>query len=184
MRNPAELGLQPYSRREPALRPPTDEEVAAFESSFDMRLPQEYVEFLRKFNGARYPKLSAFTTASGYTTVIDRFYYLLPENPERVDRKHHPNGWEFGNLWAETRELRAAIKRSDGFKGLADVREDITERVVPFGIDSGGASQFVFDLRVSSRRVCLAVASRGFALVPLADSFAAFIDSLHEFEDE
>lgn len=184
MRDLTELGLEPYDRRAPAFRPPTDAEVAAFESAFDVRLPDEYVRFLRSFNGGRRPRVSAFTTANGYTTEIDRFCYLLPEDPKRLDRKHHPKGWEFGNLWAETRELRAAVRRNLKLDGLDDVRGQLTERVVPFAVDTGGASMFVFDLRTSAPGVCLAVASRGFALVPLADSFEAFIDSLQEFRDE
>jgi hypothetical protein len=175
MRDLSLLGLKPFSRREPAFRAPTDAEVAAFEAAFDARLPAEYVEFLRQFNGGRHPDVCAFTTKSGYTTAIDRFHYLLPEDPKRVDKKHHPCGWESGNLWAETRELRAAVRRNSKLEGLDDVRDQLTDRVVPFGIDNGGASLFVFDLRVSPPAVCLAVASRGFA----PGSLSRFVCGLH-----
>jgi hypothetical protein len=181
MRELSQLGIKPYSRREPAFRPPTNREVAEFEGVFDARLPEAYIGFLRQFNGGRHPEISAFTTASGYTTVIDRFHYLLPEKPGAASQG---GGWEYGNLWAETRQLRAAVRQNGELSGLEDVRDQLTDRVVPFAIDNGGASQFVFDLRQSPAPVCLAVASRGFSLVALADSFAEFIDGLQAFVEE
>src|SRR5262245_11506275 len=105
MRDLNELGLRPLNRREGQLPHPPDEEIVRFEEALRLKLPADYVAFLRQFNGAR-PTTNAFTTASGYTCAVGTFFYLLPETPERLpDKQFHPNGWEFNNLWAETRSI-------------------------------------------------------------------------------
>lgn len=181
MRDLSELGIKPYRRREPAFRAPSVDEIGRFEATFGVELPPDYVRFLHHYNGGRAGSINAFTTPSGYTCAVGRFYYLLPEDPERIDKRVHPNGWESGNLWAETKALRTAIISNMDLPGLHDVREQMTDRIVPFGCDNGNASQFVFDLRTPQTAVCLAIAERGFSLVALTRSFSEFIDSLHEF---
>jgi hypothetical protein len=180
MRDLFELGVKPYKRNEPAFRPPTDEEIAGFEKHFGVRLPDDYVWFIRTFNGGRAGAVDTFTTGNGYPCSVGRFFYLLPEDPSRLDKVHHPNGWEFGNLWAETRSIREAVGRNRALGGLEDVSGQLTEAIVPFASDTGNASCFVFDFREKSPPVCLAVASRGFSLVKLADSFGEFVDGLRE----
>ena len=174
MRDLSDLRIKPLRRREGSFRSPTISEISNFEMTFGVRLPADYVAFLNRFNGG-VPEKNTFDTASGYSTNVGRFFFLLPETHGGVDKRSRADSY---NVWSETRRLRMAVGLNIGLVGLADVRDQMTDRIVSFAIDNGNASMFVFDYRTSQPKVCLAVASRGFSLIPLAESFSHFIDNL------
>jgi hypothetical protein len=171
-----ELGIEPPGRCG-LLRPPTEDEIRDFERHFGVRLARDYVDFLSAHNGGR-PKLNSFKTKSGYLCGIGSFHYLLPEDPLRQDLVHHPNGWEFGNLWAETRELQNMIRRWS--REMPTVREVSTDQVVPFAYDTGNAKAFAFDLRYDPHPVCMVIVDDRFRVSILAGSFTEFVDQLYE----
>jgi hypothetical protein len=176
MRDLIELGMKP-PRQLGEFKPPSGEQVRSFERHFNVSLPADYLAFLGQFNGGR-PTASWFATKSGYRSCIGSFNYLLPEDPQRLDPVHHPDGWEFGNIWAETRELRKTILRV--MEELPVVKEISTADVIPFARDNGNSSVFAFDVRKNSPTVCLIVVSDGFRIVPLMETFGDFIDQLYE----
>ena len=180
MRDLNELGIRPPVKTG-LLRPPTSAEIQAFEDHFGVRLPGDYLAFLQGQNGG-IPTACWFTSESGYRSCIGSFHYLLPEDPQRLDLLHDPNGWEFGNVWAETRELRKTIRAV--MERLAAVRDISTEQVIPFAADNGNASIFAFDVRKNPPSVCMIVVEDGFRIVPLTDSFSSLIDLLQEDEGE
>ena len=119
MRSPSELSIRSYGKRRPYAAP-SSENLHAFEGRYSLRLPLDYVQFLGTVNGGA-PTLNL----AGDLGVND-FFGLGPVEPLHVTSPE--DGWEDGNLWAETRVFRHFFAEL----GIP------TNRHVPIARDGGG----------------------------------------------
>jgi hypothetical protein len=157
MRDVAELQFGPYGSGRP-YPPPSLESIGEYEDHFHVRLPPSYVAFLRVANGGA-AKVNAVRLGNDYVRVND-FYGL--GSRERGEHRAPIDGWDYGNLWAETR-VRGNL---------------LGERTVPIG-ESGGADIFFLDCRHTPAPVRLLDGSTR-EIRDVAPSFDAFVDALTE----
>jgi len=145
------LGGRPVPRR-----PPTDEEIGAFESHFNLRLPPDYVSFLKQTNGG-HPEIDSFRSWGAEQDTlwsVSRFYHLSPDEDD------------LEGLWRATGEWQRAI----------------SEKVVPIASDPGG-NQILLDYSSGSPTVELCIHDDNFKLVYLNDTFSSFLDMLFSDPD-
>lgn len=150
MRNLEELNINEGGQRVNRA-PPTAEVIAAFESEFDVSLPQDYLALLTHSNGG-HPELDMIVPAGRLDLAergVDRFYYL---NEDREGAS---------SLWAATTAWRSILKT----------------KMIPIAVDGGG-NPFVLDLAVAPAKVLACLHDEGFSLVEMASSFEEFIDNL------
>jgi hypothetical protein len=150
MRNLSELKMNEGGRvvSRPA---PSDEMVAAFQSRYDITIPEDYQAFLRHSNGG-HPALDSIEPIGRPGAArwsVNRFYFL------DADMTSVESLWRSMETW----------------------RPILGERVLPVASDSGG-NQFFIDLQSSTSAVKVCVHDENYAIVDIAPSFQAFIDGL------
>ena len=156
MRDPRELRIRRLE--DDSHPPPTDAEVKRFEKHFKVTLPPDYVRFLRLVNGGS-PDVGRFKVGKRDEWAIDSFFYLAREQgPDEDD----PDGWEYENLWAETRIWRPLLGKS----------------TVPIAGDGFG-NVILLNFADKPPSICVADHEAGNKLIPVARDFAAFLDMLH-----
>lgn len=137
-------------------KPPTDAQIANFQSQFGVTFPDEYLVFLRHSNGG-HPEQNSFRPkglAEDVVWGVNRFYHLDQDQDD------------LEGLWAATKEWRRVIPG----------------KVVPIGNDGGGNQLLLsFDQEPPGVKLCLH--DEGMRLIHVADSFAEFIDMLAEDPD-
>lgn len=160
MRDVGELGIRWFD--DPPPGPPTGSELAAFEKKFGVKLPEDYLAFLRRANGGS-PTLRRFN-ADGEEWSIEEFYRLAPPRlPTREDvGLAADDEFDFGNLWHETEDLR----------------ERVGGRLVPIASDAFG-NIFALDCRASSAPVVVVDFGDNRRQRHIADAFSEFLSLLH-----
>lgn len=138
-------------------RPPTPDEIAAFESQHGVSLPDTYLQLLRHANGG-HPELDSFVPADTDDDEdrwqVNNFYFLDADT-------EHPE-----SLWRATRAWRAVLG----------------DRRVPVARDGGG-NQIYLDFTTAPPAVKLAVHDAGFSSRLVAATFEAFLDRLQDDPD-
>ncbi|WP_406700732.1 SMI1/KNR4 family protein [Singulisphaera sp. Ch08] len=132
-------------------RVPTDEEIGAFESHFNLRLPPDYVSFLKQTNGG-HPEIDSFRPSGAEEDTlwsVNRFYHLSPEKDD------------LEGLWRAKGEWQGVLG----------------DRVVPIANDSGG-NQILLDYSSGSPTVGLCIHDDDFRMLHLSDTFSSFLDML------
>jgi hypothetical protein len=132
---------------------PTQAQIRAFESRFDVKLPDDYLSFLRFSNGG-HPKCGSFESPSGDEPsfwTINLFYHL---EDERDDLE---------GLWGATDEWQPFLP----------------PKTIPIG-DDGCGNQIALSCETGSVHLCL---HEGMHLIPIASSFSDFLDLLHFHRD-
>jgi hypothetical protein len=144
-------GGQPVTRQ-----PPTDAQVADFDSHFGVILPKEYVAFLRHSNGG-HPEQNSFRPKGLVEDVrwgVNRFYHLSQDQND------------LEGLWGAATEWRQVIAGN----------------TIPIGNDGGGNQLLLsFDHAPPSVEIC--IHDENMRLIHVADSFGEFIDMLTEDPD-
>jgi len=111
MRDLGELNMNEGGR--PVRRsPPTDFQISEFEVHFAVKLPGDYLTFLRQSNGGN-PELGAYQPKGLVQPVlcgVDRFYFLSDDHQD------------LEGVWQATREWRTALGKN----------------IVAIGSDGGG----------------------------------------------
>ncbi|UNL83229.1 SMI1/KNR4 family protein [Priestia koreensis] len=92
---------------------PSDERIAWFEQSYSIKLPQSYIDFLKRYNGAT--PITNVLKFDRQEYVIERFLCLL-DNP----KEHLEDGWY---------DLTSVLTQLDG--RLIDDEELIGMNVIP-----------------------------------------------------
>ena len=159
MRDLTQLGFRRYGGR--PFPPFSDEMLHTFEAAFGVKLPDEYVQFLRFYNGGTLA-MSAYDDPAMGEGEFNDFYGL--GNRESDDKAAAAGKWEYGNLWEETRIFRTYL---------------LSGRGVPFAQD-GGSNQLYLDFSdVGAPINRLIVATK--KSYPIATDFGTFVDMLHEY---
>ena len=130
---------------------PTEAAFSSFQSRFGVKLPDDYIRFLRFSNGG-YPKLDTIelTNQPGACRwTIHHFYYLDSD----ID--------SLGCIWRATQEWRPILGK----------------HALPIAEDAFG-NLFYLDLSTTPASVNLCVHDDAFEIIELAHSFEAFIDCL------
>ncbi len=150
MRNLSELNINEGGRgvNRPA---PSDETVSAFQSHFNLTLPEDYLRLLRYSNGG-HPELDSIQPVGrpeAARWAVNRFYHLDED-------KTSPT-----SLWVAMERWRAILGKN----------------ALPFAADGGG-NQFFLDLNASPPAVKVCLHDDNFSKVNVAFSFEAFVDGL------
>jgi hypothetical protein len=157
MRDLSELEIKP--RRRATFGKLDETQVRAFQDHFRLTLPAHYLEFLRFQNGG-YPRLRYYADPAGGDSEVNDFYGLGTSEADAEARAKHPDSWDVGNLWGETRIWRPWIG----------------EVSIPIGRD-GGNNQVLLETSTSPAKVSkLSASTRKTRLI--ADSLAGFLDML------
>ena len=147
----------------------TEERLTRLEKRLKGRLPEDYRQFLLKHNGGR-PTLSRFTFTSDdeEQKSILEWFFAVHDEPYEEDEDWDPECSEglpphfaqpLEDAW---RELKSELPRS----GTLPIGRDPSANLVCLGYSGKRAGQvFLFDHDMGE-------------LVPLADSFTAFLDGL------
>ena len=155
MRSPSELGIRSYGKRRPYAAP-SPENLHAFEERYSLRLPSDYVQFLRTVNGG------APTLDRAGDLGVNDFFGLGPAEPMTVSPPE--GGWDHGNLWAETRVFRHFFAEL----GIP------TDSRVPIARDGGGGL-WLIDCKTPAGAVDF-VTMESRRLRRCSESFAEFLD--------
>lgn len=159
MRDLTQLGFRRYGSL--PFPPFSDETLRAFEAAFGVTLPDDYVHFLRFYNGGTLAVTHYDDPATGGLGGINDFYGL---GSREVDEKAAAAGkWEYGNLWGETRIFRTHL---------------LPGRGVPFAQD-GGSNRLYLDFSEMGAPVnrLIVATKKSYRLAP---DFGTFVDMLHE----
>lgn len=156
MRDLMELGLKKYGNR--PFPPFSDAQLREFEASFGVKLPADYISFLRFANGGT-SRLSVYDDPAMEWGEINDFYGLGRREGDEAAAKE--GKWETGNLWGETRAFKIHLQQ---------------DRAVPFGRDGGGNRLFINFRQADCGVSRLIVATR--KDYRIAASFEEFIDML------
>ena len=154
MRDLRELNLNEGGR--PVTRkPPSDAQIAAFQSHFGIVLPEDYIVFLRHSNGG-HPERDAFRP-KGLVDGLFGVAYFYRLNDDQAD---------VSGVWAATTAWRNALSAN----------------VAAIG-DDGGGNQILLCFDGNSASVKLCIHDEAMRLIHVADSFSEFIDMLREDPD-
>src|SRR5262245_6053798 len=156
MRSASELGIRSYGKHRP-YRAPTVENLHAFEERFSLRLPPDYVQFLKTVNGG------APTLVLAGDVGVNDFFGLGSAEP--LPLASTEAGWDHGNLWAETRVFRHIFTEL----GIP------TNRHVPIARDGGGG-RWLIDCTTPAGAIDF-VTMESRRLRRCFESFAEFMDA-------
>lgn len=136
---------------------PTDKEIAAIESRLGAKLPHEFKAFLHAANGAYLDYWIEVPNAEGG----ESFYYTFSTRGDDEETF-------LGELEILTRQRQ------------------IPPGMLPFACARGGEAYVLLDLREGCNGAVVASLSAEAALVPIANSFAEYIERLRplDFSDE
>ncbi len=150
MRDLSALNINEGGKRVGRPAPSTDV-ISAFQSHYDITLPEDYLVLLRQSNGG-HPELDSIEPIGrpGATRwAVNRFYHLDND-------KTSPE-----SLWSAMEKWRRILGNN----------------ALPVAAD-GGDNQFFIDLDTSLGAVKICVHDENFSIVDIAPSFEAFIDGL------
>lgn len=147
--------IQLVPRRRNPYPPPSESDVSRYEAAFGVTLPPRYVAFLRHCNGGSSRAMKLRFSVGPLTYDVNDFYGLGPPTDQGKDWS---KGWDYGNLWDETRVGRPHVG----------------DRGVPIGRDGGGG-QFFLDYSTVPPSVAWIIGP-GNPSTRLAENFEAFLE--------
>ena len=149
MRDLRELNIQPLYGQVNV--PPTESSIAEFERTYALQLPEDYLAFLRLFNGG-HPELD---------TVL-------------LDEIEVGAGWAVNHFFSLDEEKAPYISL---WWGIEMHRPTLGPSALPFAED-GGSNVFFLDVTESPAPVMISVWDRRFDPYVIMPTFEAFIDAL------